>query len=92
MPSAYALAGLYANMVGMDEQTLRALARRNRQDKAREKSSYATLIDAMWRAQDEGWKQKDIVRAVELTRERVRQICHPAYRKSRTPPGGPGRA
>jgi hypothetical protein len=64
----------------MDAETLRALARRNRQDKARQEGSYATLLDAIWRAHDEGWQQADIVRAVELTRERIRQICKPDYR------------
>ena len=68
----------------MDSETLRALARRNRQDKSRERASYGTLVDAIWRAHDEGWRQVDIVRAVELTRERVRQICDPDYRKRRT--------
>jgi hypothetical protein len=70
----------------MDSETLRALARRNRQDKARERASYATLVDAIWRAHDEGWQQVDIVRAVELTRERIRQICDPDYRKRRAVP------
>jgi hypothetical protein len=67
----------------MDSETLHALARRNRQDKARERGSYATLVDAIWRAQDEGWRQVDIVDAVGLTRERVRQICDPDYREKR---------
>ena len=65
----------------MDDATLRALARRNQRDRARERESYATLIDAIWRARDEGWTQARIVKAVSLTRERVRQICDPAYRR-----------
>ena len=70
----------------MDSETLRALARRNKQDKARERGSYATLLDAIWRAHDEGWPQVEIVRAVGLTRERIRQITDPEYRSKRTAP------
>ena len=76
----------------MDSETLRALARRNRQDKSRQRASYDTLVDAIWRAHDEGLPQVDIVRAVELTRERVRQICDPDYRKRRTAAKARGRS
>lgn len=65
----------------MDDVTLRALARRNRHDKARERQSHATLVDAIWRARDEGWDVKRIAAAASLSRERIRQICHPRYRK-----------
>lgn len=60
-------------------------ARQNKRDKAREKRSYAALVAAIWEADDEGMPQVDIVRAVGLTRERVRQITDPDYRKRRSP-------
>lgn len=65
----------------MDDVTLRALARRNRQDKARERLSHATLVDAIWRARDEGWGTGRIAAAAGLTRQRIQQICNPGYRK-----------
>jgi len=65
----------------MDSDTLRARARRNQRDKRRWDASYAELVAGIWEACDEGWRQKDIVHEVGLTRERVRQICHPDYRK-----------
>jgi hypothetical protein len=64
----------------MDPEKLRALARANGRDKDREKRSHTALVDAIWEAADEGWQQVDIVRETGLTRERVRQICDPAYR------------
>lgn len=64
----------------MDEQTLKALARANSRDKAREALSHDALVDAIWEAADEGWKQVDIVNATGLTRERVRQLCDSEYR------------
>lgn len=65
----------------MDADQLRRLARQNQRDKAREKISYAALVAAIWEAHDEKVPQVDIVRAVGLTRERVRQICDPEYRR-----------
>lgn len=67
----------------MDADQLGRLARQNKRDKTREEASYASLVTAIWEAHDEGMRQADIVRAVGLTRERVRQICAPAYRKRR---------
>jgi len=64
----------------MDADQLRQLARQNKRDKTRAEASYAVLLAAIWEASDEGWRQTDIVQAVGLTRERVRQICDPAYR------------
>ncbi len=68
----------------MDPGTLRKLARQNQRDKAREEASYDALVTAIWKACDGGMKQADIVRAVELTRERVRIICSAKYRENRT--------
>lgn len=65
----------------MDDVTLRALGRRNRQDKARERQSHATLVDAIWRARAEDWDIKRIAAAAGLTSQRIRQICHPDYRR-----------
>jgi hypothetical protein len=65
----------------VDHNTLHALARTNGRDKAREKRSHDALVDGIWEAADEGWAQVDIVRATDLTRERVRQLCDPEYRK-----------
>lgn len=65
----------------MDEDTLRALARANSRDKAREARSHDALVDAVWEAADEGWEQVKIVKATGLTRERIRQLCDPKYRK-----------
>lgn len=65
----------------MDPEKLRALARANSRDKDREKRSHTALVDAIWEAADEGWQQVDIVRETGLTRERVRQICDPEYRR-----------
>lgn len=61
------------------------LARANKQAKERERASYSRLLAAIWQADDEGWKQVDIVREVGLTRERVRQICDPQYRAKHEP-------
>lgn len=65
----------------MDVETLRSLARTNSRDKARETQSHEALVDAIWEAADEDWAQVDIVVAVGMTRERVRQICDPKYRE-----------
>ena len=59
---------------------LELLADANKADKERERASYAALVAAIWEADDEGKRQVDIVKAVGLTRERVRQICDPVYR------------
>jgi hypothetical protein len=67
----------------MEAAELTRLARQNQRDKAREETSYAALVAAIWQADDEGMRQADIVRAVGLTRERVRQICAPEYRAKR---------
>jgi hypothetical protein len=67
----------------MDAETLRKLARQNQRDKARENASYDALVTAIWEARDSGMKQTEIVRAVELTRERVRVICSDDYRENR---------
>jgi uncharacterized protein YdaU (DUF1376 family) len=64
---------------------LRMLARANQQTKERERASYARLLAAIWQADDEGWKQVDIVREVGLTRERVRQILDEDYRAKHDP-------
>ena len=64
----------------MDANGLKALAAVNKKDKARWDASYARLVAAIWEASDQGMRQVDIVRAVGLTRERVRQICDPVYR------------
>ena len=69
----------------MDAETLRRRARQNQRDKDREHASYVALVADIWEAHDEGWRQVDIVREVGLTRERVRQICDPKYRKGRFP-------
>ena len=67
----------------MDDVQLRRHARQNRRHKALEETSYAVLVAAIWQARDEGMTQADIVRAVGLTRERVRQICKPDYKPRR---------
>jgi hypothetical protein len=67
----------------MDADQMRRLAHQNQRDKAREEASYAALVAAIWEAHDAGWRQFEIVREVGLTRERVRQICDPEYRKRR---------
>lgn len=65
----------------MDEDTLRSLARANGRDKGREKRSHNALVDAIWEAADEGWRQVDIVKATGLTRERISQLCDSEYRE-----------
>ena len=64
----------------MDTEKLSKLATANRRDKERERASYIRLVAAIWEASDQGMRQVDIVKAVGLTRERVRQICDPVYR------------
>lgn len=65
----------------MDDEEVRRRARQNQRDKAREETSYAALVDAIWLLHDAGRRQRDIVVLVGLTRERVRQICDEDYRK-----------
>lgn len=65
----------------MNADILQSLAQANGSDKAREKRSHDALVDAIWEAADEGWQQVDIVRATGLTRERIRQLCDPEYRR-----------
>jgi hypothetical protein len=74
----------------VDDDTLRALARANSRDKAREKRSHSALVAAIWEAADQGRQQAAIVRATGLTRERVRQICSPRYRERAAERGMPG--
>jgi hypothetical protein len=69
----------YSRRVNAD--ALKSLARANGRDKAREKRSHDALVDAIWEAADEGWQQVDIVKATGLTRERIRQLCDPEYRR-----------
>lgn len=65
----------------MDEQTLRSLATADRRAKARSEAAHAALVDAIWEAADAGWPQVAIVKATGLTRERIRQLCDPEYRR-----------
>ena len=65
----------------MDTDTLRSLARSNNRAVRRQEQAHAALVGAIWEAADEGMAQVDIVAAVGLTRERVRQLCHPGYRE-----------
>ena len=65
----------------MNKETLRSLARANSRATARHEQTHEALVDAIWEAADEGMAQVDIVAAVGLTRERVRQLCDPKYRK-----------
>jgi len=69
----------------IDATDLRMLARANKRDKERERLSYAHLLAAIWQASDGGMKQVDIVGAVGLTRERVRQVCDDKYRDKHDP-------
>ena len=64
----------------MDKETLEARARANRHAGVRHDATHEALVDAIWAAADEGMPQVDIVAAVGLTRERVRQLCDPKYR------------
>ncbi len=72
----------------MDAAELTRLARQNQRDKVREAASYRALVLAVWAASDDGWRQADIVRAIGLTRERVRQILDPQYRAKRAAKSG----
>ena len=65
----------------MDKDTLRTLAQANHRAAAKHDAAHEALVDAIWEAADEGWQQVEIVRMVGLTRERVRQLCDPDYRR-----------
>lgn len=65
----------------MDKETLRSLARSNSRAAAQQEQTHRALVDAIWEAADQGMPQVDIVAAVGLTRERVRQLCEPEYRR-----------
>jgi hypothetical protein len=65
----------------MDKDTLRSLAEANQRAAVQFDTTHAALVDAIWQAADAGWPQVEIVRAVGLTRERVRQLCDPEYRE-----------
>ena len=65
----------------MDTDTLRTLGRASKRAKDRQQRAHEALVDAIWEAADEGMPQVEIVAAVGLTRERVRQLCDAQYRK-----------
>jgi len=65
----------------MDQDELRSLARASQLTAARHEKARDALIDAIWEAADQGMPQVEIVRAVGLTRERIRQLCDPEYRR-----------
>ena len=65
----------------MDKETLRSLARANKRAVTRQERTHEALVDAIWEAADEGMAQVEVVAAVGLTRERVRQLCDPEYRE-----------
>lgn len=64
----------------MDKETLRTLGRASKRARDRQQEAHEALVDAIWEAADEGMQQVEIVTAVGLTRERVRQLCDPKYR------------
>ena len=65
----------------MDQEHLRKLAHASQLTAARHEAARDALIDAIWAAADQGMPQVEIVRAVGLTRERIRQLCDPEYRR-----------
>jgi len=65
----------------MNAESLRSLAQANKQAAARQEQTHTALVDAIWEAADQGMPQVEIVAAVGLTRERVRQLCDPRYRE-----------
>lgn len=65
----------------MDKEILRSLALTNKRAAARQEETHEALVDAIWKAADEGMAQVDIVAAVGLTRERIRQLCDSEYRE-----------
>ena len=65
----------------MDRETLHALARANQSATLTHDTTHEALVDAIWEAADEGMAQVDIIAAVGLTRERIRQLCAPEYRR-----------
>lgn len=64
----------------MDHETLKALARADARARARADEARKALVGAVWEAADEGMPQVEIVRDTGYTRERIRQLCDPAYR------------
>jgi predicted XRE-type DNA-binding protein len=64
----------------MDHGTLRRLARANQRASKRHNLTHAAFVVAIWEATDQGMLQRDIVKAVEISRERVRQLCDGEYR------------
>ena len=65
----------------MDKGTLRSLALANKHAAMQQEETHEALVDAVWEAVDEGMAQVDIVAAVGLTRERIRQLCDSGYRE-----------
>jgi predicted XRE-type DNA-binding protein len=65
----------------VDLDTLRGLARADDRAQARRDETHRALVEAIWEAADQGMPQVEIVRAVGITRERVRQLCSPDYRE-----------
>jgi hypothetical protein len=70
----------YGILIHVDFDTLRNLARADTRAQARRDETHRVLVEAIWEAADQGMQQVEIVRAVGLTRERVRQLCSPEYR------------
>ena len=60
---------------------LRSFALAAHRSEAEHQASHDALVDGIWVAHDEGWPQVEIVKAVGLTRERIRQLCDPEYRR-----------
>jgi hypothetical protein len=69
----------------VDHETLTTLARADARAKARSGEAHRALVRAIWEAADQGMQQVEIVRDTGLTRERIRQLCDPAYRAKHGP-------
>jgi hypothetical protein len=65
----------------MDEETLRLRAKASKRAAAQGQAVHDALVDAIWEAVAEGMQQVKIVKATNLTRERIRQLCDADYRK-----------
>jgi hypothetical protein len=65
----------------MDSETLRTLGRASKRARDKQQQAHEALVDAIWEAADEGMAQVQIVAAVGLTREHVRQLCDSRYRE-----------
>jgi hypothetical protein len=72
----------------VDHETLTALARADGRAKARSAEAHKALVQAIWEAADQGMPQVEIVKDTGLTRERIRQLCDPAYRAKHSPDSG----